>query len=103
MKQDLQFFCEPFVPIYCNGGRGESCAKYQALAAKSKDYLLLPVGDKVCPLSGVEMEGSGGYLSARPNDSPLSTMAPSKKVYPNISSRSLKSLHLSMLIDSDLS
>ena len=59
--------------------------KYQPLAAKSKDYLLLPLGDKVCPLSEVEVEGSGGYLSARPSNPPLSTMAPSHKVCPNIS------------------
>ena len=64
---------------------GRHVPKYQPLAAKSKDYLLLPVCDKVCPLSGFEVEGSGGYLSARPSNPPLSTMAPSHKVCHNIS------------------
>ena len=38
--------------------------------SKSKDYLLLPVRDKLwCPLSGAEGE-VGGYLSARPGSCP---------------------------------
>ena len=44
---------------------GGSCAAkiYDYLVAKSKDYLLLPVGDKLwCPLSGVEVEVVGGLF-----------------------------------------
>ena len=62
-------FSQPFVPLHLLVVAGGSCAKiYDYLAAKSKDYLLLPVGDKLwCPLSGVEVVVVG-YLSARPNN-----------------------------------